>query len=251
LNKNLFIKGGNKMTLETLKSLVGSGTAIHLTSPEQIKDFCKMARTLGFKMKDGVCENKAEQFLESPVYVWLFKVENDFWSQGNFCVKSVFDRSNGTFVEFSELKETKPLFEVGETVIEKANGAKYKIVSRNCLKERWYYNAVRSNNSGSIWKDAPESKFTSVSEPKEPKPQYDFQVGDTIRLNPSITERPKYFNEEGGMDYLLGGKATVKIYRIDGNEIYINKNRCRDGKDWILKKKDIELVQAENQPRNP
>jgi hypothetical protein len=110
------------MTLETLNSLVGTGTAIHIKNREELAEFCKMARRLGFEMKEERGAKKAETFVNAPISVWLHGSERDEWDWSAEDCKEwrLNDYHNGKSVEFSESKEPQPLtpkFKVGDKVI--------------------------------------------------------------------------------------------------------------------------------------
>lgn len=68
--------------------------------------------------------------------------------------------------------------------------------------------------------------------------------GDVVKLHESIIERPDYFNVEGHMDSLLGGKNTatvngVTFFRSPSFSIGGDNNW---GFGWSLAAEDIELV---------
>jgi hypothetical protein len=95
------------LTKEELKALVGTGTAIHLKSKEEIAEFCKMAREIGFDMKDGCNIGPSEEVLSIPTFVWLETPNGDEWTQSSNHIKCDCFHHNGQSVEFSK-PEPKP-----------------------------------------------------------------------------------------------------------------------------------------------
>ena len=191
------------MTLEKLKSLVGSGTAIHLTSPEQIKDFCKMAREIGFEMiSDG--GEKAENVIGINWYVWLEDAKYDGWCQHNLPYGAT--HNGGKSVEFSEPKEEpKPQFEVGEMVHGSENRfvGKYEIISRQFKGDSWFYDvkAVESSFGVTdyIYENQDETLFEHIKEEPQPlTPKY--KVGEKVAF------------VDGGVEYEID-KVSI-CYRL-------------------------------------
>lgn len=74
-----------------------------------------------------------------------------------------------------------------------------------------------------------------------------FYVGQLVRLKPTITTRPTYFNDSGHMDYLFRDRPDFKVDSIydaerpSGSMTWIVM-RCLEmsGEIWKIRPEDIE-----------
>jgi hypothetical protein len=75
-----------------------------------------------------------------------------------------------------------------------------------------------------------------------------FSAGQQVRLKPTITTRPSYFNDRGEMDYLFIERPSFKIeyiYQTErgvGNITTFVKMKCvkRSSESWSILPEDIE-----------
>lgn len=75
-----------------------------------------------------------------------------------------------------------------------------------------------------------------------------FSAGQSVRLKPTITTRPSYFNDRGEMDYLFMKRPSFMIEYMyqtergkDNITIYV-KMKClkRSGESWSILPEDLE-----------
>lgn len=72
-----------------------------------------------------------------------------------------------------------------------------------------------------------------------------YSIGQMVRLRPSITKRPDYFNQSGHMDWMLNGAAfQIDSFDTEGRRRYIV---VQDAKNyWHVLIEDIVPLMIDN-----